>query len=517
MNDSNNKRGQFLKDREFPKPEDLQSYKNFDQVLKSHRLAKSIFVKKIIIWSCISLVVTTAAVITYVSQKNTDQLLANETIKQEQIITPPLPGKENQFIAYMINAATGGEIVYNNTIINIPANAFFNEEGKIISDSIKFVYREFLNPLDIFLSGIPMQYDSGGISFTFESAGMFEMQAYKGDKKLILDANKPIKVELPFTAKENYFNYYTLDDKTGKWNYVNKNTVQERMKIKIADDPVNLSNTPRDFTSTVASILSPQKADQEKFNFTIKYDEKNFPELATYENVLFEVTDNKKFDKTFYKINWDAISLRSTDTKGIFTAKLDKADTSIYVDVKPVFNEKNYDAALKTFEKTQEKISKKTTVKQIENENRLNKVNNTIGANSASLKSKAEKDYVNTLAKYSVIYARSLGTHNCDFPTPPPPTISQISVANNFKGFNTTTNSIYVIEQGKNALFKYTGEECVKYNRDKKNLVWTMNDKKEFLLLDQDELDKPDPSITSNASRLVKEEEALKRITEFMN
>lgn len=515
MPDKPNKREKFLKDRKFPPSEEIVNYKNFDAVLKSHTLAKSLFIKKIIIWSCIVLVATTTALITYYSGNNKNIKGEKIAISSKPVINPPLPDKQLDYSTFILNATEGGEIKYKNTSITIPPNAFTDEAGNIITDSVKVLYREFFNPFDIFLSGIPMKYDSGGTSYTFETAGMFQLQAYYGDKKLQVNDNKQIDIKMPFTANENYFNFYSLDDSTGKWSYIGKNSIEDEFRDN--SNVVKSADNTREFSSTESQLLTPQKANTQKYNFNIEYDAKQFPELAAYENILFEVLDNNSFSKKFYKINWDNIALHSTNTKGVFNLKLEKADTAIYVDVKPVFDEKNYDAALKTFERQQKEITKKSTLKELEKERNLNKINKEISANSASVALGAANRMIASANRFSIISIRRTGTYNVDFPIPPSPLARTINfIKNSDKEQELANNNIYLIEKGKNALFKFSEKEPLRYNPNAENIAWVLTSKNEFIFLDNTDMDKADVVI-NNSNTILPEEEGLARIKKFID
>ena len=99
-------------------------------------------------------------------------VVENAEVKKEICIQPPIAGKETPYTTYRISAKNGGVINYpTGSSISIPANAFVNTNGEPVSDSIDIKYREFHNPLEIFLSGIPMTYDSAGVTRTLESAG----------------------------------------------------------------------------------------------------------------------------------------------------------------------------------------------------------------------------------------------------------------------------------------------------------------------------------------------------------
>lgn len=82
------------------------------------------------------------------------------------------------------------------SFIFIPDNAFTLEDGSICGQSIVIKYREFHSQTDMFYSGINMLWDDNGRYRILESVGMFEIQAWCGDKKLVLRPEKEVQVRM---------------------------------------------------------------------------------------------------------------------------------------------------------------------------------------------------------------------------------------------------------------------------------------------------------------------------------
>lgn len=62
-------------------------------------------------------------------------------------------------------------------MLYIPADALIDDEGKPFYGMATIYLEEYYNPIDIFLSGVPMQYDSAGTAHTLHSAGGFAKAA----------------------------------------------------------------------------------------------------------------------------------------------------------------------------------------------------------------------------------------------------------------------------------------------------------------------------------------------------
>lgn len=101
------------------------------------------------------------------------------------------------------------------TIIHVPENCVVYADGSPVEGGFELKYREFREPVDIALSGIPMTYQENGKSYFFRSQGMFEIRGEKNGKDLKLNA--PITIDFNQTESTRGTCYYSLDDATGIW------------------------------------------------------------------------------------------------------------------------------------------------------------------------------------------------------------------------------------------------------------------------------------------------------------
>jgi hypothetical protein len=139
-------------------------------------------------------------------------------------VRPPIPGLDIQQNSYSVNADDGSKIYYKSgTVLDIPANAFVDKDGKIITGEVMMNYREFRDPIEILASGIPMNYDSAGSNTWFTSGGMFELTASFEGEEVFMNPNTTVKVDLATTDPDTDFNLYHLDAESGQWVYDNSN------------------------------------------------------------------------------------------------------------------------------------------------------------------------------------------------------------------------------------------------------------------------------------------------------
>ncbi|MEI2748937.1 MAG: hypothetical protein V9E88_09295 [Ferruginibacter sp.] len=83
-------------------------------------------------------------------------------------IQPPSKNLNVPFSRYEFDAAKGDTLVYSSgSVIIFPPNGLVNASGELIQGLVTVLYREFADPLDFYLSGIPMSYDSAGTYIQF--------------------------------------------------------------------------------------------------------------------------------------------------------------------------------------------------------------------------------------------------------------------------------------------------------------------------------------------------------------
>ena len=109
-------------------------------------------------------------------------------------------------------------VTTSGTKIHVPKNAFLDEDGNPITSKVKLEYREFRNPLDFYIAGIPMELNENGEDKVFVSGGMFEINATNTkNTSVFVNPDNKIEVDLLSTSKSKDFNVYDLDKETNQW------------------------------------------------------------------------------------------------------------------------------------------------------------------------------------------------------------------------------------------------------------------------------------------------------------
>ena len=518
--------------------EEIAQHKNFDSVLRNHAnisakplLKKPWFLSSVIVATLA--VVTTAVLFNKQPSTNNQQSLTNkqevssaadsialmEFYKSEQAkpcINPPLNGVNVTYTTYKVVAEKGANLDFKTgSKLRIPKNAFVDNNGKSVKGEVELRYREFHDPIDFFVSGIPMTYDSAGVKYQFESAGMIEMLAYQDGKPVNMAPGKSINVELASNYKGTEYNLYKLDTTKNNWACLGKDKVQEKYNKDVnssvenfneADEFSKVEKTPeykaleiqkvevqKEKELKIAALpkvapepKKPEQAHDGKFTFDLTAE--GYPELAVYKGLLFEIGDeNKNFDKSMYKITWDEATIKEGTKKGEnYLMTLRKATKKYEFVVYPVYEGKNYETAMKDF---QEKFSKYNVVldkrkvqeKRIEDEyqRKLLVLKKQQEDYIAELKRKMDEQMNAMTSEEQVkrLFAiNSFGVYNCDNPSVYPRGVSCSANLKNEKNVNIWCYEIYLVDKKKNAMYTFEKNpiNSFSFNPESKNMLWTV-------------------------------------------
>ncbi len=380
-----------------------------------------------------TIVVVTATFVIYRSVNN------KESVASQAFINPPLPELNAKSDNFLVDNTKDTTIVYKTgSIIHVPANVFRGKDGKEPKGKVKVCYREFHDQVDFIFSGIPMDYDSAGIKRPFESAGMFEVLAYENDSTpLVLKDGKTLSVNLLSHNDKNEFNVYYLDTVAKRWDFKEHETRLHKENLD------RLSKEKEAFLAKhnlldPGKLIVPKHANPVLNNFVIDYDKEEFPELAVYDGVKFEVNVNEpNYNNEFTKTVWEDVFIsRHPDGKNyILTFKIKKQTSSIAAT--PVFDEKNFEAAMNEYGKIRLHHSKILAAKS-DSISRLEKDADAQVMNS-NFKNQRFNAYIEGGSIYRSIVIGSMGIWNFDHP------------CNNSQIYASKTNPLSIISKSLNA------------------------------------------------------------------
>ncbi|HSD07658.1 hypothetical protein [Flavobacterium sp.] len=384
---------------------------------------------------------------------------SNKTVSQKEssqnqivLTNPPVPELDIPYQKFKINPDSS--VVLHSkmgTEIKIPSGAFLDENGNVIKNEVDLTFREFYNPLDFFLAGIPMNYEEDGVVKAFESGGMVELNAESNGKPVFVNPKNKIVMDLNSWTDETNFNLYDLDPKSGKWIERNK-------------DIVKIDNIKKELDSLPIIPEMPRK--QSSASFEIKDDTKNHPEINEYENVMFQPVDDQcgATDATDIKIK----SLKNGTYELTFIVKFDEAvihqrKCICYL----AFKEgKDYNNALKQYKKKYGAMIKKREKMKKEIDKKWKIYNDIV---SIHRKNDLKKlDAIDRVTR--TLEINNFGFTNIDRPTSYPQGNEIEPIYTDEEGNIITIKNVVLVELDTNALFRY--ENIVKYNHNKKNMLW---------------------------------------------
>jgi hypothetical protein len=160
-------------------------------------------------------------------------------VERPPAIQPPFAELIPSFDEYMVNATEGDTITTaSGTRIILPSGALLDDSGKVVTGEVKIKYREYHDALDVFLSGIPMDYMSQGQQRVMQTAGMFEIRAEQDGRELTIAAGKEVEVGFASNEAGPDYNFFQFDETKEEWAFVDYsepvvNPKKEEIKTRI--------------------------------------------------------------------------------------------------------------------------------------------------------------------------------------------------------------------------------------------------------------------------------------------
>jgi len=281
-------------------------------------------------------------------------------------VHPPITAADVPYATYTIENQKGGTISYaSGSTIVIPANAFLDEKGQPVKGNVEVKYREFADQLDIFLSGIPMVYDSGGHRFNFESAGMCDFTASQKGTSLQINPQAPLTINMVSGNSDNDFSLYYLDKEKQQW--INKGVAKlSVVNPEIGADPA-LPPTPE---ASLVKPVMPEKITGDMPVIKVKIDSNAYAELKDFDNLQFQLDEKEtRFHPEDANVEWEDFRLNKRNGKGLYEICFSTKKQSKSYLAKPVLDEKDFNKGLINYQLKLEAYEKKMKEIELQREN----------------------------------------------------------------------------------------------------------------------------------------------------
>jgi hypothetical protein len=365
------KRYNIIFNAEKPTSEEIAKHQNFDALMKQFEVEKpaTIVPKRRLgmrRWALVAASFAAIVVVSFAIQRQFFSTIFNSNSSENiavPFVNPPIEDLEMPFESVEIDAENGGEIMLSDgTRLILPKAAFINKNGEKISGTVRLDYRKFQNLSDIFLSGIPMQYDSANATYQMSTVGMMELEGFYKNEPILINPKKAISVQLASIQdleKIEAYNVYYLNETAKNWEYkavdkfelvldaatqkridaalseseIVKNIAETQGEIKAIRNKNKVSETTFDgeFGDNKMNLEKPMppKAPNPN-NFVLDFDFSDFEQpindsstynanayLTEYEDVIWEVSADQQtaYEKAISGTIWNNVDLQAINNQ----------------------------------------------------------------------------------------------------------------------------------------------------------------------------------------------------------
>jgi hypothetical protein len=555
----------FNIDRKPVPDEEINSHKDFGELIKSFKKQSiekarsdvSFLKNKKITYTAIIAGATILCTVTYFSvfknnkakQTTYDKITTipfqtntQNSKSKKAFIAPPISKLNVPYQKFKLKNDQGATLVtQSNSKIKIPKNAFIDKKGETIIGDVEIQFREFHDQADIVASGIPMKYDSAGIQSHLESAGMIDIKGFQNNEPIFINPKKEITVELQSTQSADKFNMYALDTVAQNWIYLhrdnslkgqlekkgvkrtfsqvdsvmNENVITKKLRKQIDEIPPKINLEKATYSKKINQLpksiepTKPAKAIEGRPKFQLDVSAKEFPELATFKNMVFEVgSENKNYNSNLSEITWSSAEISEGTQRGknyLLTLKLRNRVEKLIV--YPALTGKDYDEAIKAYD-TKYSEYKNVLAKRLAEEKRLKlefekkqaeyiaqqkKLNDDLVKERIKIRQEQEKELANQFNSIGnnqkvvrVFQISNFGIYNSDCPNtlPSGEVLHPIYLVNVNTPLLNVSNT-YLICKDKNLVYNINSKEPLRFNPNEKYSLCIIANGKTYLCNDE--------------------------------
>lgn len=293
-----------------------------------------------------------------------------ETVDKKTEIPPtftiqePIKGAAPEAEVFVINTEQDTSFVTDyGHVIEIPKEAFVDKNGNAIKGEVSIEFTDYNNPADVVLSGIPMQMIEGNDTNTFQSAGMFDFEAYTFEHQEIdLAENKKVNIGMRSIQDKMDYNLYYFDTLKGEW-------MEKEKNLKVLDK-----------TSLPIKPINKATVDNAKL-ISVNIENPNL-------RPMYQMWDKSKFKlygfsepQCIYNdsIWWYDITVKSSDNPNVFELSFNGVDGdsrqySEKLMVQPLIDSSHFENEMALFKSNLKKyfkevLKQKETLERLEAEN----------------------------------------------------------------------------------------------------------------------------------------------------
>lgn len=541
-----------------PDPKQIEASKDFDALLQLHqeKLPKQPqrrSARLIYLGSAIAASIIFAIAYIFLNQGSTERYHQEATayFASQPLVNPPL--KEVKLSTEKLNviAEKGDTLIFQSgSRVIIPSLAFVNKNGESIKGNVQIEFIEMLDFVDFFISGIPMSYDSNGVQYQLESAGMVEIRGLQNGQPVNLAPGKQLAVELKSTLQlprvnvaPPKFNVYRLDQDERAWNYEGKDQIEvlsersetpkdELYQLREALNEELLAidrNRALAFQQLDRQVSLPIKPvqpiaqEEDGQRTTIRLDD--FLSIATVsesaqqkinslkeleEQIIVEIAPNSSpFTPEFSAIDRADISLESDN---LFSVTLFKDSKELLLKLRPVISKQNYAIALEDYNQKLAQYQLALTNRRNLLANKQDSLNQVFDLSIQAAKQSFETS-LNDLIQSGKIDAEAragfdivnrftinaFGIWNCDRPILRDGQSVNVKLVDQ-NGKKIVNQTAFLVNKSTNTIYHYlaSNKTPIQYSENAEFLIWVISEQNKLAVLNSKNAD-----ISKNKNELI--------------
>jgi hypothetical protein len=370
---------------------------------------------------------------------------------------------------------------------------------------------------------------------------MIDIKGFQNNEPIFINPKKEITVELQSTQSADKFNMYALDTVAQNWIYLhrdnslkgqlekkgvkrtfsqvdsvmNENVITKKLRKQIDEIPPKINLEKATYSKKINQLpksiepTKPAKAIEGRPKFQLDVSAKEFPELATFKNMVFEVgSENKNYNSNLSEITWSSAEISEGTQRGknyLLTLKLRNRVEKLIV--YPALTGKDYDEAIKAYD-TKYSEYKNVLAKRLAEEKRLKlefekkqaeyiaqqkKLNDDLVKERIKIRQVQEKELANQFNSIGnnqkvvrVFQISNFGIYNSDCPNtlPSGEVLHPIYLVNVNTPLLNVRNT-YLICKDKNLVYNINSKEPLRFNPNEKYSLCIIANGKTYLCNDE--------------------------------
>ncbi|HCQ30171.1 MAG TPA: hypothetical protein DIU39_07790 [Flavobacteriales bacterium] len=329
--------------------QNFEKYQDFDKVMDKYNQNPTPenggenkngkkFNFKIFIGPGIAAITIIASIFYMQKDKKSHNEKTNETQQEELIVDEEIVFSPNipvDTLKLNINPDSSYIITQNDYFMFIPPKTLVDENNEYVEGEVEFLFQGYKNVAEIASSNIPMNYDSNGTTYAFQSGGMFQLRAYQRNNPINIKPKKEITIAYK-TELEQSGNVYYYDEQKNNWTFTEKDKgLQNTDSIaKIIDELI---------TESLIDNINDKRV-----VFDLDVLTSDFPQLKPLKGILFSVADKDSLlVRTIAQTQWNFVEATINKNNVKFCFGKTNTDTNACLLTRPVVTSKKEIKSLK--------------------------------------------------------------------------------------------------------------------------------------------------------------------------